>query len=264
MTIRRVLDRLLVVRNDQGLAASIQVHEFDGDRYLRTLPPADILLDDPEFSAIAGELGADALAQRDAIAAELEAAAKTIKQRDGDLSVEAAKQAQADERIAALEAEIKADRIQAAEQIASWSAINSKHEGELEIVRADLDRVTAKLRAAQAEIDAAAVRLRDAEIAAQADAAEIARLGAGVDLVGAAVANNPRLVYPFEFLERFTAEQRLAILTAAQSDARVGLILAQVQTVQRVDLDAPATAEALDYLVAIGAIAPDDVARILA
>ncbi len=74
----------------------------------------------------------------------------------------------------------------------------------------------------------------------------------------------PRLIYPYEFMERFTLQERIATLTVAQTDVQVALILSQLQTVQRVDLDAPQTIAAVGYLQSIGILTAPRAAQILA
>jgi chromosome segregation ATPase len=180
MTIRRVLDRLLVVRNDQGLAASIQVHEFDGDRYLRTLPPADILLDDPEFRAIAGELGMQAIGERDALQAQLTASQTELAKRDSDLQAAKNELTAKAEKIEELRDELKEARISVKNEIESLTASVTKKTGEIDILTQERDRLLRKSQLLQSEVESHKQRGEQSAAEAAALSAEIERLGATV------------------------------------------------------------------------------------
>lgn len=65
---------------------------------------------------------------------------------------------------------------------------------------------------------------------------------------------DPRVIHPFAFLQRYTLDERVAILTAAKTDVQVELMLAELQTVTRVRLDEVATQNGVDYLIANGVI----------
>lgn len=75
---------------------------------------------------------------------------------------------------------------------------------------------------------------------------------------------NPRIIFPYEFLGRFTTAERISTLQRAQSDMQVALILSELQTVQRVHLDSQQTQQAIGYLASIGVLAQSRVAEVLA
>jgi hypothetical protein len=64
----------------------------------------------------------------------------------------------------------------------------------------------------------------------------------------------PRHIAPLAFRRRFTDGERLAIHTAAQANAAVAVWVMDGAAAQVIDLDDPATAAALDALVAAGLI----------
>lgn len=74
---------------------------------------------------------------------------------------------------------------------------------------------------------------------------------------------NPKVLHPYSFLQRYTVDERLAILTAAKEDVTVQLILSELQTVSRVRLDAEATRNGVGYLQSIGIIDAARAAEIL-
>jgi len=67
----------------------------------------------------------------------------------------------------------------------------------------------------------------------------------------------PRVMTALAFIERFTADEQLAIATAAQSDASVNLWLVKATGAQEVDLDDPRTVDGLAALVSKGLITPE-------
>lgn len=75
---------------------------------------------------------------------------------------------------------------------------------------------------------------------------------------------DPRIVHPYAFMQRYTLDERIAILQAAKTDVQVELILAELQTVSRVRLDVEATQHGVNYLASIGVIAADRIQLILA
>lgn len=75
---------------------------------------------------------------------------------------------------------------------------------------------------------------------------------------------SPRLIYPYEFLNRFTQQERLAIASAVQTDPMVMMILTGLFTVQRISLDDPETIAGVNYLVQIEILTTERASEVLA
>lgn len=93
-----------------------------------------------------------------------------------------------------------------------------------------------------------------------------AAVGAEVDAREQAeqIANNFALpLSPYQFLNRFTATERIAARTLAKTDPVVEDILFMVQNAQGVYLTDPATAQGLAYLQSVGVLTAARAAEIL-
>lgn len=76
--------------------------------------------------------------------------------------------------------------------------------------------------------------------------------------------STPRIVSKFEFMMRFTASERVTILSASTSDPVVGQAIQLMSLADQVDLDLPVTAEMLGLLVSKSLLDSERVSEILA
>lgn len=123
-------------------------------------------------------------------------------------------------------------------------------------VVAERDRLLAQVDSLREERDAAQAKVEPLET-------EVAALQAELE----ALRNppfDPRVVSPYAFVNRYTMDERIAILQAAKTDVQVELILSELQTVARVRLDVEATKNGVNYLASIGVISESRVSEILA
>lgn len=112
----------------------------------------------------------------------------------------------------------------------------------------------------------------DLQTASQAAQAQISQLEAELlaaqeqiaELESLIPVQSPRLLYPYEFLNRFTQQERLAIASAVPTDPMVMMILTGLFTVQRISLDDPETIAGVNYLVQIEMLTTERGAEVLA
>lgn len=73
-----------------------------------------------------------------------------------------------------------------------------------------------------------------------------------------------RVISKFQFLKRFSAEKRAALLTLAKTDVMVEVFMTMLNAAQEVDLDDQETVQGIEYLVSVNAITEEERDAILA
>lgn len=219
--------------------------------------PRPLTKDDADTVAFLAGFNSAAVAERDAKIAELAQA------RTDHAAAMAAKEAEHAAALSTLNTE-HAEALQAkADEIA---ALNTAHAEALAAKAEEIAGLQSDLSTANTD-KAAAVSAKDAAEAALATAqARIAELEAELEeLKNPPV--NPRVLYPSEFIAKFSLPELLGIFrgVSSENDQVAGVAMqavAQMFTVTRVELDSPLLVQLLDGLTATGLIAPGRAAEI--